>query len=788
MTNHTDCRACSLWTRAKSIGVMGQGSRDGVLFVGIGPGDTEDAKGQPFVGRSGVRLRWLAQRHLGEVPYAVCNLVGCRPPNDKPTPDQIRVCWAAHVDAYLSEFAPRVVVLLGEMVASQILVAELGLFKKLPSIQSLKAKLFTWRDLPTLVTYHPAATLRAGRAGQNKFLPALEQAIKRARLIAIEGIAGTKPTLTDIPTVPWREDLKVTPMPIVMDVETTSLRPWLGKITHIGAAPCASPNQSCIAKSELGESIEIPPGPLVGWNFPFDAQWLDSSVFDREWIDGMVLHGMLYPDAPERSLKVVGPAYSGVYYEKTLKDGITGGDLDDYLRLDLYQTGTAVNRMLGELKGHPSEKYLFPFMMTLTRRLAQMQRWGMRIDLPLVRRYCEALKHKQETRIRRLEAIAGMAGVDLKVKPGKADKLRQYTFSYSKKQLETLLFEKLKYPILRTEKGNPRLDAEARLILEDHDSAGVLKVFGEYLTWQKMVQTDLVKFLAEPSDWIDADGFAHPCPQLVKREKEGDADGKGGGAGTGRIVWNDPNPQIWRAGLKPIVIPRYDGGRIAGVDLSQIEPRVLAWMSGDEILLDAFRTGKDFYKIIMSIGLGISVDEVSSTLRQVGKTAFLAILYGAEAPKIRDIFWLDGGLKISLAQANDLLKRFRAGLRGVVSWAEGIRDCVELGRPVVTASGRCRRFPVGDDEDVIRQAINFPVQSFASDVNHAVLLECFDMDGIIPIPPTIHDANTFDLESTADESQITDRYDSVQAIAKKWFGAELDVPVKYKMKIGRHWK
>jgi DNA polymerase len=105
-----DCRLCEGRARV----VVWRGQLDArVLFVGEGPGADEDARGQPFVGRSGKLLdQWIAALQLGG-GWCITNIVRCRPPDNRPPkPDEMEACWP-HLQAFLGFVRPQVVVAVG---------------------------------------------------------------------------------------------------------------------------------------------------------------------------------------------------------------------------------------------------------------------------------------------------------------------------------------------------------------------------------------------------------------------------------------------------------------------------------------------------------------------------------------------------------------------------------------------------------------------------------------------------------------------------------------------------
>jgi DNA polymerase len=148
------CQACALW-QGRNQSVFARGNPDAELvFVGEGPGRDEDQQGMPFVGQAGQLLdRMIAAMHFGRDEVYICNVVKCRPPENRtPAMDEVSACERFLV-AQLELVAPKVVVALGKSAAQT-----LGI-----SIESAqwRGKWHQWRAIPIMATYHPAFLLRS---------------------------------------------------------------------------------------------------------------------------------------------------------------------------------------------------------------------------------------------------------------------------------------------------------------------------------------------------------------------------------------------------------------------------------------------------------------------------------------------------------------------------------------------------------------------------------------------------------------------------------------------------
>jgi uracil-DNA glycosylase len=150
-----ECRACGLCKQRKQA-VFGVGSETAPwLFIGEGPGAEEDAQGDPFVGQAGKLLDSMLAAigcRRGREVY-IANVVKCRPPGNRtPTAEEAAAC-APFLDRQIELVGPKVIVALGKVAASRLLGTE-------ASLASLRGKVHRYRDIPVVVTYHPAYLLR----------------------------------------------------------------------------------------------------------------------------------------------------------------------------------------------------------------------------------------------------------------------------------------------------------------------------------------------------------------------------------------------------------------------------------------------------------------------------------------------------------------------------------------------------------------------------------------------------------------------------------------------------
>ena len=151
-----NCRACGLCAQRKQA-VFGVGHEQAPwLFVGEGPGADEDEYGEPFVGQAGKLLDSMLAAigcERGREVY-IANVVKCRPPGNRtPTPAEAAAC-APFLDRQIELIAPKLIVALGKTAATRLLGTE-------ASLASLRGRVHRYRDIPVVVTYHPAYLLRS---------------------------------------------------------------------------------------------------------------------------------------------------------------------------------------------------------------------------------------------------------------------------------------------------------------------------------------------------------------------------------------------------------------------------------------------------------------------------------------------------------------------------------------------------------------------------------------------------------------------------------------------------
>jgi DNA polymerase-1 len=387
--------------------------------------------------------------------------------------------------------------------------------------------------------------------------------------------------------------------------------------------------------------------------------------------------------------------------------------------------------------------------------LAEMERHGIRIDQARLGEFSRELEVHLE---RTTREIFGLAGEEFNIG--------------SPKQLAYILFEKLKLPPVRRTKTGYSTDADVleQLALGHELPARII----EHRTLAKLKSTyaDALPMLVNPTT-----GRLHTSfNQLV--------------AATGRLSSSNPNLQnipvrteLGRR-IRAAFVPDA-GWRFVAADYSQIELRILAHVSGEESLIEAFRRGEDIHARTASEVFGIALDAVTPEQRDIAKTTNFSVIYGVTA------FGLSRGLDISPKQAQEFLDRFFARHPKVKAY---LGRTVAEGRErgfVATLLGRRRYLPElrsgnpnlrGFGE---RMATNAPIQGTAADlvkiamVRMARELRAHRLESRMLLQ--VHDELLFEAPAA--------EVGRLQALATEVMESALtlDVPLKVDVKVGDDW-
>lgn len=344
----------------------------------------------------------------------------------------------------------------------------------------------------------------------------------------------------------------------------------------------------------------------------------------------------------------------------------------------------------------------------------------------------------------------------------------------SPKQLQTLFFEKLGYPIKKkTPKGAPSTAED--VLVELALDYPLPKVILEHRSLAKLKSTYTDKL---PLMVNAITGRVHTSYHQAN-------------AATGRLSSSEPNLQnipirteegrrIRQAFIAPA------GRKILAADYSQIELRIMAHLSQDEGLLTAFSEGKDIHKATAAEVFGVHFEEVTTEQRRRAKAVNFGLIYGMSA------FGLAKQLDIPRNEAQTYIDTYFARYPGVLKYMEETRAiAAELGY-VSTLFGRRLYLPEINDRNAMRRqaaeraAINAPMQGTAADIIKKAMIAIHqwinqDTQGEITLIMQVHDELVFEVDEAQAETLKTKVCDLMAQ------AASLDVTLLAEAGIGDNW-
>lgn len=154
MAELVDCKRCELSKKRSNI-VFGDGNpKARLVFVGEGPGFEEDKQGKPFVGAAGELLtKIIKAMNLSRSDVYICNIVKCRPPNNRNPKEQEILTCTPFLERQLKAIQPDFICALGKFAAQTLLRTE-------TPISRLRGRFHDYRGIRLMPTYHPAYLLR----------------------------------------------------------------------------------------------------------------------------------------------------------------------------------------------------------------------------------------------------------------------------------------------------------------------------------------------------------------------------------------------------------------------------------------------------------------------------------------------------------------------------------------------------------------------------------------------------------------------------------------------------
>ncbi len=440
----------------------------------------------------------------------------------------------------------------------------------------------------------------------------------------------------------------------------------------------------------------------VGQNIKFDLHILANHGLRVRGpiFDTMLAHYLLYPDQRhnlnEMALTLLG--YRPVAIEELI--GKKGRDqlsmrqveeekLKEYAAEDADLTWQLYEILAPRLKEAGLEKLAREIEMPLVRVLLAMERTGIRLDVRVLKEYASKLREELAQLEKEIHALAG----------------REFNIS-SPKQLGEVLFEELKIATKTKKTKTKQYSTSEEVLVQLKGTHPIVEKVLEYRSIRKLL-TSYVETLPE---------LVHPRTGRIHTEFNQAI------AVTGRLSSANPNlqniPVREERGreIRKAFVAADEEHLLFSADYSQIELRLMAHLSGDEGLIEAFREGRDIHAATAAKIYDVPLEKVTREMRSHAKTANFGIIYGISA------FGLAQRLDIPRSKAKELIEGYFRSFPGVKAYMEkSIQMAREKGY-AETIMGRRRYLPdihSGNSyvrSNAERNAINTPIQGSAADI------------------------------------------------------------------------
>ncbi len=499
---------------------------------------------------------------------------------------------------------------------------------------------------------------------------------------------------------------------ICFDTETTNIDANLAELVGMSFAvkpgeayyvPCSADRNECKLLLKKFQSIFNDKNKTwVGQNLKYDLlllKWYDAELAGNLF-DTMLAHYVIEPDG-KRSMDVLSAKYLGYepvhIVELIGKKGKNQGSMRDvdaevikeYAGEDADITLQLKNIFQPQIKSSDVEKVFYEVESPLVKVLTNMEFEGIKVDVDFLNSYSKILdKDAKEAE----ELVYEQAGVRFNLA--------------SPKQLGEVLFEKLKLdPKAKKTKTGQYATGEDILakLANQHKICNDILTFRE-LAKLKSTYVDSLPLLINPKTGRVHTSYA----QAV--------------AVTGRLSSNNPNlqniPIRTDRGreIRKAFIPRDENHVLVSADYSQIELRIVAAISGDENMCDAFRTGKDIHTATAAKVFNVEESEVTKEMRYKAKSVNFGIIYGQGA------FGLAENLAISRTEAKEIIDNYKKQFPNIQQYMDDTIAFAKENGYVQTLMGRKRwlkditsaNFTVRGFAE--RNAINSPIQGTAADM------------------------------------------------------------------------
>lgn len=587
--------------------------------------------------------------------------------------------------------------------------------------------------------------------------------------------------------------------PVAWDTETTDLEPRDAELVGIGCCWGTKPDEVAyiplghktgenlhkdFALETLRPILESADYPKALQNAKFDRLVLKCQGINLAGVvfDPMLASYILNPDS-SHNLMDLAQRYLGLIaksYLDLVPKGKTIADIDipavaDYCGMDAYSTFGLISKLREELDKFPAlSKLLVEVEQPLEAVLAQMEYTGVRINSA----YLQELSQHLETELARLKEEA-------------TEKAGENFNLGSPKQLSQILFEKLGLSTKHSRKIQTGYSTDAATLerLQEDDNTGFVEAIIEYRTLSKLKST-----------YVDA------LPALVRPDTQRvHTDFNQAATSTGRLSSSNPNLQnipirtAFSRQIRKAFLPEA-GWLMVAADYSQIELRILAHLSQEPILVQAYQQNEDVHTV--TARLVFEKENITSEERGMAKTINFGVIYGMGSLRFSRSTGIDKTI------ANEFIKRFNERYPKVFAYLERVKkEAIALGY-VETLLGRRRYFDFTNnslrklkgskpedidlsklknlgafDAGLLRSAANAPIQGSNADIIKIAMVRLHEVlkNYQARLLLQVHDELVFEIPPQEWE-ELQPQIKSVMENA-----VVLSVPLLVEARVGENW-
>jgi DNA polymerase-1 len=503
----------------------------------------------------------------------------------------------------------------------------------------------------------------------------------------------------------------------------------------------------------------------IGHNLKYDVMLLgqEGVTVTGRLYDTMIAAYLLNPNKAGHTLEEVSFEYLSSkkksfvevlkkrksFAEVTIEEATSYAAEDAALSFELREV------LFQKLRQEGLEKIYDDIEMPLIEVLVDMERSGIKVDAVLLKGLANEMAVEIESIQKRIFFLSG----------------EEFNIN-SPKQLSRVLFQSLGLNPTKKTKTGFSTDMDVLEELAGHHALPMEVLHFRSLSKLKTTYLDVLPALVNPKT-----GRVHTSFNQTA-------------TATGRLSSSDPNLQNipirgeWGGRIRQAFIAE-EGNLLLSADYSQVELRVLAHMSGDEGLREAFHNGLDIHMRTAAELFGLPLDEVTPDMRRTAKTVNFGVIYGISA------FGLSETLNIERADAQKYITRYFDRHPGVRTYTETVlAEAAERGY-VATLFGRKRPVPElkshnkNTRQQGERLAVNSPIQGTAADIIKIAMIRIWKRFREESVPARmilqVHDELLFEFP--------VDELEKVRSIAREEMegAAILSVPVKVEVGHGRNW-